>query len=139
MINLGVDILHTSRVIYLAFFAGYKAEKFRIGVEYNMLNNGEKYTSPADDHKLNGISLYGTYIINKKLEVFTRFDQLASNKLSGATDPWNNLKDGSAIIAGLQYAPVKGVKVALNFQNWNYNDSEINDQSLIYLNFEYKF
>lgn len=132
-------IADTSTISNLAFFAGYKADKFRLGAEYNMLSNAKKYSKYAADHSLNGISVYGTFIINKQFEVFARFDQLASNTLSGATDAWNLSKDGSAIIAGIQYAPVKGVKMALNFQNFNYKDTNKDAAQSVYLNFEYKF
>ncbi len=132
-------IADTSTISNLAFFAGYKTKKIRIGAEYNMLSNGKKYSSPAENHNLSGISVYATYVINKKFEIFGRFDQLTSNKLSGATDNWNNSKDGNAIIGGVQYAPVKGVKMALNYQGWMYSDSSKDDEPIVYINFEYKF
>ena len=32
----------------LSLFAGYKASDWRLGVEYNKLNNGKKYSTPGD-------------------------------------------------------------------------------------------
>lgn len=132
-------IADTATISNLAFFAGYTTDKFRFGAEYNMFNNGTKYSHVAENQNLSGLSFYGTYIINKQYEVFARFDQLASNKLTGATDPWNNSKDGSAIIGGIQYKPVKGFSIALNYQSWQYKDTKNDNKSLVYLNFEYKF
>ncbi len=132
-------IADTSTISNLALFAGYKTKKFRIGAEYNMFNNGIKYSHAAESYDKSGISAYATYIINKKFEVFGRFDQLASNKFSGATDPWNYNNDGNLILAGLQFSPVKGVKMALNYRTYLYENSDKDPLSVIYINFEYKF
>jgi hypothetical protein len=122
----------------LALFAGYKATDWRLGAEYNKLNNGEKYSSPAVDHELDGLSFYATYVINKKFEIFGRFDQLSSNTLSGETIVWNDENDGNQIITGIQYAPVKGLKFSLNYQNFSFDNSTINAKSLVFLNAEFK-
>lgn len=132
-------IADTATITNLAFFAGYKTDKFRFGAEYNMFNNGTKYSHVAENQDQSGMSFYGTYVINKTFEVFARFDQLASNKLTGATDPWNNSKDGNAILGGIQYNPVKGLSIALNYQSWQYNDTNNDNKNLVFLNFEYKF
>jgi hypothetical protein len=121
----------------LALFAGYKTADWRLGVEYNKLKNGKKYSSPALDHNLNGFSAYSTYVISKKVEIFGRFDQLKSNTLMGETSAWN-AKDGSQIITGLQFAPVKGVKFALNYQGFSFNNSTASNQSKVFINAEFK-
>lgn len=124
----------------LALFAGYKAADWRLGAEYNTLANGTDFkTFSADQtklNKLNGVSFYGAYSINKKLEVVGRFDQMKSNTLTGASTAWNS-KDGNLIIAGLQYAPVKGLKLALNYQGYNFAQSGLTDTSKILLNAEF--
>ena len=119
----------------LNFFLGYeKADKFRIGAEYDIIRNAKN----EEDRKQDGISAYGTYIL-KKFEFFARFDQLASNTLTGETDPWNYAKDYSMVLGGVQYAPVKGVKMALDFRHFTPRKSGLELMNLIYLNFEYKF
>jgi len=135
----GSVIADTTSISTMAAFVGYKAEKFRIGAEFNQMFNGKKYSSPAEDQDLFGYSAYATYIINKKLEVFGRFDHLESNTLSGDTTPWNYAKDGDAIVAGIQYAPVKGVKMALNYQGWKFDNADKSTEAILLLNFEYKF
>lgn len=122
----------------LALFAGYKATDWRLGAEYNKLNNGKKYSSPAVDHKLDGLSFYTTYVINKKFEIFSRYDQLSSNTLAGETIAWNDENDGSQIITGIQYAPVKGLKFSLNYQNFSFDNSTFDSKSLVFLNAEFK-
>lgn len=121
-----------------AFFAGYKTDNWRIGGEYNVLNNGTRFSIPAQDHDLDGLSFYGTYIISDKIEVFGRFDQLNSNKLSGDFQKWNQSKNGNQIIAGLQYTVTKGIKFALNYQGYNFDNNAINNKSLVYINALYK-
>lgn len=124
----------------IAFFAGYKfSDKFRLAAEYNQLINGTKYSSVADDHDMEGLSVYSTYALDKKWEVFGRYDYLTSNTLEGESEKWNIDNNGSAITAGVQYAPVKNVKMAFNYQGFNYKISSINNNSLLYLNLEFKF
>ncbi|MGV8947151.1 MAG: hypothetical protein ACOH1N_12030 [Lutibacter sp.] len=119
-------------------FAGYHAVNWRLGAEYNVQNNATKFASPADDHNLDGFSIYSTYVFNKKFEIFGRYDQLNSNILTDETAAWNIDKNGSQIITGIQYAPIKGLKFALNYQGFNFDDSTKNHKSLVFLNAEFK-
>lgn len=125
-------------VTALGLFAGYKTADWRLGAEYNKLNDGKKYSSPAVDHNLDGLSFYATYVINKKVEIFGRYDQLSSNTLIGDLTAWNIDKDGSQIITGIQYAPVKGLKFSLNYQDFNFDNSALNNKSMVFLNAEFK-
>jgi len=128
----GVDITTYS------FFAGYKGESWRLGAEYNVQNNATKYASPAANKDLDGFSIYSTYKLDKKWEVFGRFDQLSSNMLAGDTQDWNYDKDGSKYIFGVQVAPVKGLKFALNYQGFTSDNKALDTQSLVFLNAEFK-
>jgi len=125
-------------VTSLALFAGYKVKDWRLGIEYNKLSNGKKYSSPADGHDLDGISIYSTYVLSKKVEIFGRFDQLNSNTLTGDTQAWNFNKNGSQIIAGIQVAPAKGFKLSFNYQGFTFDNPAVNTKSLIFLNAEFK-
>ncbi|NCP22021.1 MAG: hypothetical protein COZ76_05975 [Flavobacteriales bacterium CG_4_8_14_3_um_filter_35_10] len=122
----------------LALFAGYQAIDWRFGAEFNKLNNGKKFSTPAVDNKLDGVSFYATYIINKKVEVFGRYDQLSSNTLTGQTTAWNLAKDGSQLITGVQYTPTKGVKFALNYQGFSFDAPALDAKSLVFLSVEFK-
>lgn len=122
----------------LGLFAGYKGDNWRLGAEYNKLSNAKKYSSPMVDHNLDGISIYSTYSFDSKWEIFGRFDQVGSNTLSGDAEGWNYSKDGNQIIAGLQYAPIKGLKFSLNYQGFSYDDDAVNNKSMMFLNAEFK-
>jgi len=121
-----------------SFFAGYKEADWRLGAEYNIQNNATKYASPAAGKDLNGFSIYSTYAFSKKVEIFGRFDQLGSNTLAGDVQDWNYDKDGSQIIFGVQVAPVKGLKFALNYQGFTSDNTVLETKSLVFLNAEFK-
>lgn len=89
-----------------AAFIGYKADAFSIGAEYNMIQN----SGNVKDADQSGFSVYGTVKLNKKLDVYARYDKLSSK------DDWNIAKDESAVIAGAQIKLGKYVKLAPNFR-----------------------
>ncbi len=119
----------------IALFAGYKSDKFRVGGEYNLQKN-HKMNKGED---LTGISFYTTVIASEKFNFFGRFDNLISSTLSGAADPWHIDDDGQLYMLGLEYNPVKGVKIAPNFQGWNPKKDGGEFESSIYLNVEVSF
>jgi hypothetical protein len=117
-------------------FVGYQfKDKTKIGVEYNYQSN----SAFRKNHNLNGFSGYTSVNINKNIELFGRFDKLWSNTLSGAPYNWNISSDGSAIIAGIQYSPIKNIKIAANYQDWYPYPKNMENESYFYLNLEYKF
>ncbi|MCT4602386.1 MAG: hypothetical protein N4A59_05750 [Marinifilum sp.] len=140
--NEGGEIVSTddANISAIAAFVGYKfSDKFRLAAEYNKLANGTKYSKVAKDRDMYGYSFYSTYTFDKKWEVFGRYDYLTSNTLAGATEKWNLEKNGGAITAGVQCTPVKNVRMALNYRNFNFKGSNQEDQSQVFVNFEFKF
>ena len=125
-------------MLNISLSAGYELEKIRFGAEFNQLNNGTRYDSASTGKDLDGLSFYSTYTFSPKFEIFGRYDQLSSNTLAGATSAWNAAKDGSQIVAGMQYAPVKGVKFALNYQGFDFDSAAKNTESMVFLNAEFK-
>ena len=117
-----------------AFFAGYDPGKFRIGAEYNL----QKNFAFLDLHDLQGYSLYGTWRFSDQWEVFGRYDWLNSNISPPEEVPWNLNRDGSAIISGVQFSPVKGVKFSVNYQGWYSYAANGPDKSFLYLDLEFK-
>ena len=103
--------------------------------EYNYMQNSDF----TDNENQAGFSVYSSYNLSKKFEIFGRFDQLSSNTLSGASEQWNIADDGQAIIAGVQYKMDKRVKIATNIQTWSPTDNTIDKQIYLYINLEYKF
>lgn len=121
-------------------FVGYRfTDKLKLGLEYNKLFNAEKFMLAAKNKNRYGVSIYSTYVFNDDIEVFGRLDLLASNKLSNSEISWNRDEDGKSILLGCQYAPVKGVKMALNYQSFIYKTSLNNNVKKILMNLEFKF
>lgn len=120
----------------LALFGAYNADKFRIGAEFNM----QKNHGLEEDHDLNGVSIYSTIVASKKMNFFGRFDNLSSVNAENVNgDSWNIAKDGQAYIIGLEYKPVKGVKISPNYRGWSPAEGGASFESSIYLNLEISF
>lgn len=117
-----------------SFFTGYQAKKWSLGGEYNhQLNQGMN-----EGRDYGGISVYGDYSF-KKIRVFGRFDQLNSVKIGDATDPWNLSRDGQLVIAGLEYSPIKGIKISPNYQLYMPRESGAPSVNGAYLSLEIKY
>lgn len=109
----------------LAFFAGYKHKLFSLGGEYNQMFN----TKSKEDKDQNGYSIYSTVKLAEKFDAFGRYDNLASK------DDWSSA-DGQRILIGIQYSPIKQLKIAPNYSTWNPRDGK--SSSFAYLNIEFK-
>ncbi|MEA2106277.1 MAG: porin [Bacteroidota bacterium] len=117
-------------------FIGYQfRDKAKIGVEYNYQSN----SGFRKNRNQNGFSGYASVNISKKFELFGRYDKLWSNTLSGDPYNWNITRDGSAIIAGIQYTPIKNINIAANYQDWYPYAKNLENESYFYLNLEFKF
>jgi hypothetical protein len=132
--RLYVDYMHNkvSQVSYCWVTSYTHKRNLNLVLEYNY----QKNHNLAKDRDLYGYSLYGKYNIHPQYQLFTRFDILKSNIPEGATAPWHLPEDGSALIAGLQYIPVKGIKVALNYQDWVPRAANLPTRSYIFLDME---
>jgi len=130
--------IHTSREapqMTISGFAGYQKEKWRIGGEYNLQRNYRF----NEDHNRYGYSLYATYVFSDRWELFARYDQLYSNILPEQEVPWNLARDGSAIITGIQFTPIRYLHVALNYQDWVEYAENGGSEPFLYLNLEIVF
>ncbi len=90
----------------LATFIGYKGKGFSLGAEYNLYKNDGN----VKGNDLTGFSIYGSAQVGKNTELYARYDDLSSK------DGWNEAKEESAILAGLQFKLGKYVKIAPNFR-----------------------
>jgi len=119
----------------LSFFLAYTGRRWKGGAEYNkQYNHG---MSLGKDYS--GYSFYGTYYFNKKINIFGRYDYISSVTMSNQVTPWNFSKDGKEIIAGVEFTPVKGVKVSPNYQLWKPRDKAMPPVTGAYLSLEIKF
>jgi hypothetical protein len=131
------DIMNqeTSEVT-LAAFAGYRfREKAGIGIESHWKIN-ERY---EEDHSRWGYSVYASWDFWKDLEIFGRYDWIGSNVLPGDDIPWNLIQDGSSLILGLQYEPVKYVCMSLNYRDWYPYAENLQNLASIYFNVEFRY
>ncbi len=117
-----------------SFFAGYKPfVRGRIGGEINVVTNFQG----VKDMNSYGYSIYGAYEVISKTEVFARFDRvLFVLPEQIQTSTFNN---GSALIGGISYSPVKGVFLSLNYQAFIPDGKENKIKSRVTLGMEYKF
>lgn len=113
----------------LALFAGYTGKKLTAAFEYNQMTN-TSFVAGADQ---SGISGYVMYQPKEKLKLFGRYDHRLSK------DDWNLANDGDLLMAGIEYAPVKGLKFAPTFSGWNPADSSKPFITGLLLNCEIKF
>lgn len=125
-------------LVNTGYFIGYEKEKTRIGLEYNEMLNGKTYKDPSKDHSLSGFSGYISQTLSKNATIFFRYDSLGSNILSGSLDAWNSGKDGNLMILGFEHVVTKGFKLNLNYRNYNYSDTSINNKSMVFINAEIK-
>jgi len=126
---------HNFNQTTIALFAGYTYKNIKTGVEYNHQNNN----GMLNDHDFSGVSVYSSITLAQKFSIFGRYDNLWSSTLDGQTDPWNYNNDGQLFMAGFDYSPTTGIKIAPNFQGWSPNDKSNPFASTIALNFELKF
>jgi hypothetical protein len=118
----------------LSLFAGYGDEKIGGGLEYNFQRNHGDFAG----NDLTGVSAWGSYLTGFTTRIFARFDRLTSNLVAGEEHP-GIMNDVSVIIAGLEYSPVRGVKIAPNYRAIRPAAGGSSTLSRLYLNLELKF
>lgn len=109
----------------VTLFAGYKHQWFSLGLEYNKLWNSG-FVSKQDK---TGYSAYATVHINKKFSVFGRYDDLTSRDHYFKGDERRS-------IVGLQYRPLRYVRISPNFQTVNPANGKASN--FLFLNVEFK-
>lgn len=97
----------------LALYLAYSVENMSLGAEYNYQWNHRMVQS----NHLQGISVFGSYH-TKLARLFARYDNLSSPVLASEEDPWNYEDDGHLFIAGVEFNPIKGLRVTPNYQGW---------------------
>jgi hypothetical protein len=118
-----------------ALFAGYTIKKIKVGLEYNIQKNNRM----INGHDFSGISVYSSLGLGGKFRIFTRYDYLNSVVSDSTEEPWNKSNDGQHFIAGFDYSPVKGVKIAPTYIGYAPRDESITFTSRFGLYFEIRF
>jgi hypothetical protein len=116
-------------------FAGYSMKNFRIAGEYNHQLN-YRFNLNRDRY---GYSIYSTYKLSDNWEIFVRYDQLFSNPVGDNNIPWNLPEDGSALIGGVQFKPVRNIHITMDYQDWVEYAGNGDKEQIIYLHLEARF
>ena len=128
---MGKDVKQQS----LATFIAWTGETFIAGAEYNYQHNVDM----VEGNHMYGPSLFATWLPAESFKVFGRYDRLNSSTPEGESLPWQVENDGQLVIAGLEYNPIKGVKLAPNFRFWNPEENLSANIFSLFLNVELKF
>ncbi len=115
----------------LSLFAGYQVEKVSFGAEYNYQFDRDF----VDGKDFYGYSLYSSVKVAPKWKVFGRYDWSDSANPEGVTQPWSK-QDGQVMIIGAEFQPIKQIKIAPNFRNFNYNGQD--SEQFLFISTEFK-
>lgn len=118
-----------------AAFVDFKNTFIALGAEYNY----QWHNKFNQNHNMYGYSAYSTISPWKKLALFARYDHLFSNKVNNDEIPWNLLNDGSSIVCGIEFSPIKSIQLSVNYQDWLAYAQNGNDVHALYFNLQYAF
>lgn len=116
-------------------FIGLTTKYFTLGNEFNYQAN----SSYVENHDRYGLSFYSTVKLVNKVKFFARYDYLYSNILEDDNIPWNLASDGSSITSGIEYQPIKNVRMAFNYQDFIAYAENGSDSHYLYFNIELNF
>lgn len=116
----------------LALFAGYQNKIISGGVEFNKIFN-KGFIEKKDCY---GYSVYASAKVAPKWRVFARYDLMDSSKPKNFKEDWNDL-DGQLAIVGVEFQPIKQLKISPNFRNIN-PDRDKSEQ-YVFLNFDFSW
>ncbi len=115
------------------FLAGTIVKKFTLGGEFAFKNY---FNEPITKYNY-GYNIFAIYVVNEKINLFVRYDDLKSNLPENYTIPWNLANDGSALMGGIEYKFNDNVRISLNYQDWYPFAANLPNKSFIYLNLEF--
>jgi len=114
-----------------SFFAGYLNSFFSGGIECNKVWN----KGFIQGKNLYGFSGFASVNFAKKWLAFARYDRTNSQRPAAFTADWNTT-DGQFFITGVQFQPIKQLKIAPNFR-YNYNKLTNKKDSYLFVNMEF--
>ena len=116
-------------------FAGYKSNLITIGAEGSIKTNLDGISG----HHAWGLSATGGINFTAKDEIFLRYDFSTSVIPEGETEHWNEMRDGTFVIFGVQHTFTPNIKLSLDFQGRNPYEPDLQNCKMIYLNALFKF
>lgn len=114
----------------VSLFAGYQNKYISGGLEYNKVFN-KGFVKEKDYY---GYSAYASVRILPKWRVYGRYDQTESSSPKQFSEKWNS-GDGLLIIGGIEFTPVKHIKISPNIRNMNYIEQKSEQQLFINVEF----
>lgn len=116
----------------LSLFSGYSNKFISGGLEFNKIfNNG--FIEKKDYY---GYSIYATGKIAPKWRVYGRYDIMDSNTPSNFEEAWNDL-DGQLAIVGVEFQPIKQLKISPNIRNINPDRAKAEQYLFINIDFNW--
>jgi len=98
----------------LSLFTGYQDKIISFGAEYNRVYN-KGFIEKKDYY---GYTFYTSGKLHDKWRAFGRYDLTDSSAPKEFTADWNDM-DGQFMMIGVEFRPVKQLKIAPNFRNIN--------------------
>lgn len=114
----------------MSVFAGYMNKFFSCGIEYNHLYN-KGFIKGKDYY---GYSLYASTKLASKFRAYGRYDLTKSATPNNFNENWNDL-DGQLMIVGVEFQPIKQIKISPNIRNTN--PSRNKSEQSFYINVDF--
>ncbi len=117
----------------MSISGAYTGKTFTLGGEYYAQNN-HLYVSGQDYAGFNAFTVIN---ISPLVAFYGIFDHGFSSTLEGETENWNIAKDANTVHLGIEFKPVKGVRLSPNFR-YTMPSSDTPNSGFIGLNIEAK-
>jgi len=118
-----------------SIIAAWTGPDFTAGAEYMRQNNHLK----IDGNNYSGLSLFTRVRLADRVVLFARYDNIGSVIPEEETEPWNIDRDGSYLFAGIEFSPVRNIRISPNFMGYIPASDGSEMVSTIGLNIEAKF
>jgi len=92
--------------------AVYENSKFKLSGAYSF----QKDHGLVKGNEYSGYTVNGSLFLKNNITLIGRYDFLESVTSATTRKPWNISKDGQFFLAGIEFAPAKGVKISPNYQ-----------------------
>jgi len=93
----------------------------------------------AENHKMDVVSVYGTYHLLPWLALMGRYDFVKSNSVHATGERWNELEDGNAVIGGLIFKCFPSMRLSVNYWNKRPPVKHIKKEDWLYFCVEFKY
>jgi len=117
------------------FMCVYTGARFSLGAEFDM----QKNHTYIKEHNYSGAAIFGSYMLNEKVSLFSRFYEFSSVVPDGETSAWNSENDNKTLVAGIDYTPVKGVRFGPNITYIDPDEAGADSKTIVGINVEIKF